>query len=279
MALAKQKKYLTDTETLKSNNAIHSKNLKNETLDNPKLTANSLSDDPMRNKIVVDYAPLIKFIGQKIAARLPSSVDVEDLFSAGIIGLMDAIDKYDPTRDNKFKTYAEFRIRGAMLDELRSQDWVPRSVRELNKRDEKTKRILEQKLGRSPTDSEMATHFEIPLEEYQTQISRTKVTMLCLEDLGGSISSDKKTLLDSLENPNVVNPFSSLKNKGMQDTLMKAVEELPEKHKLVMCLYYYEDLNLKEIARILDVTESRVSQLHTQAIQKMKAKIRYLLVE
>ena len=238
-----------------------------------------LTSDPMRNQIIMDYAPLIKYIAQKIAARLPSNIDLDDLFSAGVIGLMDAIDKYDPSRDNKFKTYAEFRVRGAMLDELRNQDWVPRSVRESNKKEDKAKLELEHKFGRPATEREVADFLEVPLEEYQERMGRTRVSMMSLEELGGTSSSDKKSLLECLENPNSKNPFMQLKNKGVRDIIIKTVEELPEKQKLVLSLYYYEDLNLKEIGRILDVTESRVSQLHTQAVQKMKLKLRHLLQE
>jgi RNA polymerase sigma factor for flagellar operon FliA len=236
-----------------------------------------LNNDPMRNQIIMDYAPLIKYIAQKIAARLPSNIDLDDLFSAGVIGLMDAIDKYDPSRDNKFKTYAEFRIRGAILDELRNQDWVPRSVRESNKREERARTELEHKLGRPASDREVAEHLQVPLDEYHERSGRTRVAMLSLEELGGSQAGEKKSLLECLENPNAKNPFTQLNVKGVREIIMKTVEELPEKQKLVLSLYYYEDLNLKEIGRILDVTESRVSQLHTQAVQKMRSKLKNLL--
>lgn len=235
------------------------------------------SVDPMRNQVIMDYAPLIRYIAQKIAARLPSNIDLDDLFSAGVIGLMDAIDKYDPSRDNKFKTYAEFRVRGAILDELRNQDWVPRSVREINKKEDRAKVELEHKLGRPATDRELAEHLEIPLAELHERNGRTRVSLLSLEELGGSSSGDKKSLLDCLENPNSHSPFSQLKNKGVKDLIMKTVDELPEKQKLVLSLYYYEDLNLKEIGKILEVTESRVSQLHTQAVQKMRLRLKSLL--
>ncbi len=238
-----------------------------------------LTNDPMRNQIIVDYAPLIKYIAQKLAARLPSNIDFDDLFSSGVIGLMDAIDKYDPSRDNKFKTYAEFRIRGAMLDELRSQDWVPRSVREVNKKEDKAKLELERKLGRPGSETEIAQQLDIPLSEYQERIGRTRVSLMSLDELGGVNSHDKKSLLECLENPSAKNPFTLLKNKGVRDIIVKTVEELPEKQKLVLSLYYYEDLNLKEIGKILDVTESRVSQLHTQAVLKMKLKLKHLLQE
>lgn len=237
----------------------------------------SQNDDPMRNQVIMDYAPLIKYISQKIAARLPSNIDLDDLFSAGVIGLMDAIDKYDPSRDNKFKTYAEFRIRGAILDELRNQDWVPRSVRESNKKEERARIALEQKLGRPASDREVADFLELSLDDYHERTGRTRVSLLSLEELGGAPNGERKSLLECLEHPNSKSPFTQLKSKGVKEIIMKSVEELPEKQKLVLSLYYYEDLNLKEIGRILDVTESRVSQLHTQAVQKMRAKLKSLL--
>ncbi len=238
-----------------------------------------LTNDPMRNQIIIDYASLIKFIAQRLAVRLPSNIDIDDLFSAGVIGLMDAIDKYEPTRDNRFKTYAEFRIRGAMLDELRSQDWVPRSVREINKQEDKARQEIESKLGRPATEGEVANRMDIPLQEYQEKMGRTKVSLLSIEELGGSEHNEKKDFLDCLENPRSVNPFTLLKNKSIKGIIVKTIEELPEKQKLVLSLYYYEELNLKEIGKILDVTESRVSQLHTQAMQKLKFKLKDLVEE
>jgi RNA polymerase sigma factor for flagellar operon FliA len=241
--------------------------------------AKPMNDDPMRNQIIMDYAPLIKYIAQKIAARLPSNIDIDDLFSAGVIGLMDAIDKYDPSRDNKFKTYAEFRIRGAILDELRSQDWVPRSVREVNKREDRARTELEHLYGRPPSEKEIAEFMQIPLDEYQERTGRTRVSLLSIEELGVTQNGDRKSLIDCLENTSTKNPFVNLKNKAVWDAIQKTVEELPEKQKLVLSLYYYEDLNLKEIGRILDVTESRVSQLHTQAVQKMRLRLKNSLIE
>jgi RNA polymerase sigma factor for flagellar operon FliA len=239
----------------------------------------TMDNDSMRNQIIMDYAPLIKYIAQKIAARLPSNIDLDDLFSAGVIGLMDAIDKYDPSRENKFKTYAEFRIRGAILDELRCQDWVPRSVREVNKKEERARAELEHIYGRPPTDKEVADFLQVPIEDFHERVGRTRVSMLSIEELGGTQNGDRKSLLDCLENTNSKNPFVHLKNKALKDVITKAVEELPEKQKLVLSLYYYEDLNLKEIGRILEVTESRVSQLHTQAVARVKHKLRNLIVD
>ncbi len=232
-------------------------------------------DGKLRDQLIMDYAPLIRFVAQRISARLPSNIETDDLISAGVIGLMDAIEKYDPARDNKFKTYAEFRIRGAILDELRSQDWVPRSVRDKAKKIEKTYALLEQKLGRSVTDSEISDQMGLKLEEYYDMIAKVKaVSLLSVDDLTASNQHDKRSLLESLENSNSRNPFSNLDNKNIRNLLMATIDDLPEKQKLVLSLYYYEELNLKEIGKILNVTESRVSQLHTQAIEKLKSKIK-----
>jgi RNA polymerase sigma factor for flagellar operon FliA len=237
-------------------------------------------DGKLRDQLIMDYAPLIRFVAQRIAARLPSNIDIDDLISAGVIGLMDAIEKYDPSRDNKFKTYAEFRIRGSILDELRSQDWVPRSVRDKAKKIEKTYAELEQKLGRAVSDEELSTALGIQLDEYYDMVSKVKaVTLLSIDELSGPNQQDRKSLLESLENTSSKNPFTQLKSKGIRDLLVKHIDELPEKQKLVLSLYYYEDLNLKEIGRILEVTESRVSQLHTQAVEKLRSKLKPILTD
>lgn len=237
-------------------------------------------DGKLRDQLIMDYAPLIRFVAQRIASRLPSNIDIDDLVSAGVIGLMDAIDKYDPSRDNKFKTYAEFRIRGAILDELRSQDWVPRSVRDKAKKIEKMYTELEQKLGRTVSDHEISDALGMSLDEYYETVSKVKaVTLLSIDELTGQNQHDRKSLIECLENPGSRNPFNQLKSKGVREMLMKNIDELPEKQRLVLSLYYFEELNLKEIGRILEVTESRVSQLHTQAVEKLRTKLKDVLID
>ncbi len=237
-------------------------------------------DGKLRDQLIMDYAPLIRFVAQRIAARLPSNIEIDDLISAGVIGLMDAIDKYDPSRDNKFKTYAEFRIRGAILDELRSQDWVPRSIRDKAKRIEKTYAELEQRFGRAVSDEELSDALGVSLDEYYEMVAKVKaVTLLSIDEVAGPNNHDRKSLLESLENSAAKNPFLQLKSKGIRDLLIKNIEDLPEKQKLVLSLYYYEDLNLKEIGKVLDVTESRVSQLHTQAVMRLRQKLKPLLTD
>lgn len=233
-------------------------------------------DKRTKEKLILEYAPLIKFIAQKIAVRLPSNIEFDDLVSSGVIGLMDAIDKYDPTRDNKFKTYAEFRIRGAILDELRAQDWVPRSVREKAKQLERAHVRLEQALGRLPTEDELTSELKISKEEYYELLNQVKsVSILSLDEAGSFNSSDRKSILSLLESCKIPSPITQLNLKAVKEVVTKAIESLPEKQRLVLSLYYYEDLNLKEIGEVLEVTESRVSQLHTQAILWLRRKLRH----
>ena len=232
-------------------------------------------DRRTKEKLILEYAPLIKFIAQKIAVRLPSNIEFDDLVSSGVIGLMDAIDKYDPSRDNKFKTYAEFRIRGAILDELRAQDWVPRSVREKAKQLERAHVRLEQRLGRVPTEEEITKELQMTRDEYFDLLNQVKsVSILSLDEAGSFNSSDRKSILSLLESCKIPSPLAQLNLKTVKDIVTRAIESLPEKQRLVLSLYYYEDLNLKEIGDVLDVTESRVSQLHTQALLWLRRKLK-----
>jgi RNA polymerase sigma factor for flagellar operon FliA len=227
-----------------------------------------------KDKLVLEYAPLIKFIAQKIAVRLPSNIELDDLISSGVIGLMDAIDKYDPTRDNKFKTYAEFRIRGAILDELRAQDWVPRSIRDKAKLLDKTMANLEADLGRIPTDEEVAKTLDVSIEEFHELLNQVRpVSLLSIDESQTFSNVDKKSILNILEGCKLNNPFNQLNIKSVKDIVTQAIEELPERQRLVLSLYYYEDLNLKEIGKVLRVTESRVSQLHAQAVSRLRNKL------
>jgi len=229
----------------------------------------------VKDEIIVEYAPLVKFIAQKIASRLPSNIELDDLISCGVIGLMDAITKFDPTRDNKFKTYAEFRIRGSILDELRAQDWVPRSIREKAKIVEKAYAKLEATFGRAATDEEMCKELKCNQEEFHDLLNKAKsVSLLNIDDSASFNRGDKRLIAGIMENSRSANPFSAVSYKNSRDKIKEGIKSLPEKQRLVLSLYYYEDLNLKGIGQVLDVTESRVSQLHTQAILKLRHKLK-----
>lgn len=241
-------------------------------------------DEPRRvtpeekDKLILEYSSLIKFIAQKIATRLPANIELDDLISSGVIGLMDAIDKWDPTRDNKFKTYAEFRIRGAILDELRAQDWVPRSIRDKAKLLDKTIVNLESELGRNPTEEEIAKALNVSVDEFHDLCNQVRpVSLLSIDEQQTFSNVDKKSILNILEGTKLNNPFNQLNMKTVKDLVTTAIEELPERQRLVLSLYYYEDLNLKEIGKVLRVTESRVSQLHAQAVARLRAKLQATL--
>jgi RNA polymerase sigma factor for flagellar operon FliA len=235
----------------------------------------STVDPKVKDEIIIEYAPLIKYIAQKIAARLPSNIELDDLISCGVIGLMDAIEKFDPTRDNKFKTYAEFRVRGAILDELRAQDWVPRSIREKAKLVERTYSKLEAELGRPATDEEMCQELSLSQDEFHDLLNKAKsISLLNIDDTAAFNKGDRKLMAGILEDSRSTNPFTAVSHKNLRDKIKEGIKGLPEKQRLVLSLYYYEDLNLKEIGQVLDVTESRVSQLHTQAILKLRGKLR-----
>lgn len=227
-----------------------------------------------KDRLIMEYAPLIKFIAQKIAIRLPSNIELDDLMSSGVIGLMDAIEKYDPTRDNKFKTYAEFRIRGSILDELRAQDWVPRSVRDKAKMLDRTTVQLESDLGRNATDEEIAEKLNMTMAEFHSLVNDVRpVSVLSIDDSTTYSNMDKKSIMNLLEGCKLNNPYTQLNIKSIKEVVTQSIEDLPERQRLVLSLYYYEDLNLKEIGKILRVTESRVSQLHAQAITRLRARL------
>ncbi|MGZ3746852.1 MAG: FliA/WhiG family RNA polymerase sigma factor [Pseudobdellovibrionaceae bacterium] len=227
-----------------------------------------------KDGLIKEYAPLIRFVAQKIAVRLPSNIELDDLISAGVIGLMDAIDKYDPSHDNKFKTYAEFRIRGAILDELRAQDWVPRSIRDKAKLLDRTMASLENDLGRAATEEEISKALNISVEEFHDLVNQVRpVSLLSIDNSQSFSNDDHNSILNLLEGSKLNNPFNQLNIKSIKLVVTQAIEDLPERQRLVLSLYYYEDLNLKEIGQILRVTESRVSQLHAQAVARLRVKL------
>lgn len=243
-----------------------------------KTKAFPVNHDLMRTKIILDYTPLIKFITGQIANRLPKNIDQNDLFSAGVIGLIDAVDKYDPSRDNKFKTYAEFRIRGAILDELRKQDWLPRSARESTKKERQAQNVLEQQLKRRPTQQETADFMNLSLDQYQTKKNQINVSLVSFEDLF-HCSEDDQINAEPQDKNWAQNPFTQLNNKRLQAVISKALCELPQKQRVVLEMYYYHDLSLKEIGQHMGITESRISQLHTDGIRRMRKKLKDVLTE
>jgi RNA polymerase sigma factor FliA len=227
----------------------------------------------LRDRLILTYAPLVKFVAGRVGASLPSHVDEQDLVSYGLLGLIGAIERFDPDREIKFETFAMARIRGAIIDELRSLDWVPRSVRTRARQIERAITVLERELMRAPTDEEIAKKLGITGEELEDslhEISRSSVA--ALDELWSpSGSGDQIALIDTIKDETEPDPEMSLERSEVREALAEAISSLPEREKLVVTLYYYEELTLREIGEVLGVTESRVSQLHTKAILRLKA--------
>ena len=239
---------LLETETITGVDALWDRYFRNKTVEN-------------RNKIAEYYLPLVKLVAGRIAMSLPSHVDKEDLLSSGFFGLIEAIDRFDAGRKNKFETYAGVRIRGAMLDYLRSKDWIPVTTRQKIRKYEKAVYELESELGRPAKDEEIAERLQIPIFELpEIERELNAATLVPFEEYTRSFD---------LESGDVT-PSDSMEFKELQNTLANAIDRLPEKERLVVSLYYYEELTLKEISLIMHLTEARISQLHTKAVFRLR---------
>ncbi|MGP1577430.1 MAG: RNA polymerase sigma factor WhiG [Treponema sp.] len=229
----------------------------------------------IREFFIVKYAPLVKYVAGKVAVGMPGNVEFDDLVGYGVFGLLDAIDRYDPEKNVKFNTYAVTRIRGAIFDELRSIDWVPRSVRQQSREIEETVASLEARLGRAATDIEIASELSITVEEFhQILLKISGTSVISLSDLRfGSDDSEQVSVVDSIEAPSSLNPDVIVEREEMKRIIIDAINELSDREKKVLIMYYYEDMTLKEIGKVLEVTESRVSQIHTSANGKLKRKL------
>ena len=240
-------------------------------LSQPPAKSNALRGD--RERIIQEFTHVIRSMAHRLAFRLPAYLDAEDLVSVGIIGLMDAMERYDPTREAKFKTYAEFRIRGAMLDEIRSMDWIPRSVHERIALLQKTYSELLNRHGRPPTDEEVAAELKMSLQELEEFLSRARgAIVVSLDDLAVQ-DQDGHKILGLLTDSSQPDPLASLVHGRERQVLCQAIQELAEKERLVLTLYYFEELTMKEIGQVLKVTESRVCQIHSKAIVHLKARL------
>jgi RNA polymerase sigma factor FliA len=229
----------------------------------------------LRDKFIRQYMPLVKYVAGKVSVGMPGSVDFDDLVGFGQFGLLDAINKYDPEKNVKFKTYAVTRIRGAIFDEMRQLDWVPRSVRQKSREIEDTITELESRLGRTASDAEIAKEMNLTEEEFlQTVMKVSGTSVLSLNDVWYSgDDSDHMSIGDSIESPSSMNPDVQVEREEIRKVIIQAINELPEKEKMVIVLYYHEDLTFKEIGQVLDVSESRISQLHTKANLRLRAKL------
>jgi RNA polymerase sigma factor for flagellar operon FliA len=223
-----------------------------------------------KEELIRSYLPLVRKVVHRLAGRLPSEVDIKEMINSGIIGLVDALEKYDPKHETNFATYAQFRIRGAILDSFRSQDWAPRSLRHKSHKLEQAYMLLEQKLGRPATEEEVAQDLNIPMEELQKVLGEVSgVVMLSFEELGFGHGEDRFQA-DEMMPTGSPDPLSNLLSGEKVSIVARALDRLPEKERLVISLYFYEELNLKEIGEILGVTESRASQIRSRALIRLK---------
>ena len=230
----------------------------------------------LRDRLILTYAPLVKYVAGRLGSGLPAHVEEGDLVSYGLLGLIGAIERFDPDRDIKFETYAIARIKGSIIDELRSMDWVPRSVRARARDIERAIAELEAKHTRAPTDEEISAKLGITEEEFQDsllEISRTSIAALDELWTSSAGGGDPVALIDTIEDTQAAEPQMAMAYTELREALGEAIARLPEREKLVVTLYYYEELTLREIGEVLGVTESRVSQLHTKAILRLKARL------
>ncbi len=233
------------------------------------MPANNLSSG---NELVKQYLPLVKRIAYHLMARLPASVEVDDLIQVGLIGLMDAVERFDGSQGAQFESYATQRIRGSMLDDLREADWLPRHIRQKSRQIESAIHRLEQRKGRPPSEQEISKEMGIELDEYQSMLGDVKGNqLLYYEDFSDDESSNflERYLIDDASDP-----LSLLEDDGFRQGLIEAIEDLPEREKNLMGMYYEQDMNLKEIGAVMGVSESRVCQLHSQAVARLRAKMK-----
>ncbi|UVA79462.1 RNA polymerase sigma70 [Pandoraea anapnoica] len=224
------------------------------------------------NDTLTQYAPLVRRLALQLMAKLPASVELEDLIQAGMLGLLDAANRYQETQGAQFETYASQRIRGAMLDELRELDWASRGIRKTAREIEKAVQRLEQRLGRGPSESEIAGEMSIGLTEYQQMLQDVHgCQLIYYEDFE---SADEEPFIDRICADPGADPLTMLLDEGLRGGVVDAIDRLPEREKLLMSLYYEQGLNLREIGAVLEVSESRVCQLHSQAISRLRATLR-----
>jgi RNA polymerase sigma factor for flagellar operon FliA len=233
------------------------------------------NDHVLRNEIIAEYLPYVNRIVNRIATHLPPTVEVDDLVNVGIIGLIQAIERYDPSRDNKFMTYAVFRIKGAVLSELRSRDFLGRTTRKKIRNLEKAYLKLEQQLGREAEDEEVAEEMDLDLDQFYQVKRMSSISFVSFEEIGITSREEKETLLNFLaSNEGGEDALSLTTIKEIKATLARHIENLPEKERLVVSMYYSDEMTMKEIGMALDITESRVSQIHSQAVIRLRSKLR-----
>ena len=241
----------------------------------------SQSGESDREQQLMDYLPLVKYIAGRVAIGLPKSVELDDLINAGVVGLIEAHNNFDPGKGVKFESYASMRIRGAILDELRAIDWAPRSTRAKSREVERTISALQNRLGRSPAEEEIAENLDMSLEDlYKLMDDLSSTTLLSLDEFTyGSDDNKQVALVDTLQSQDKSDALTDLERQEMRNLLVESIGLLTDQERLVIALYYYEELTLKEIGQVMELSESRVSQIHTKSVLSLRAKMRMRLMQ
>ncbi|MBN2144668.1 MAG: FliA/WhiG family RNA polymerase sigma factor [Candidatus Aureabacteria bacterium] len=229
----------------------------------------------IKNDLILHYLPVVRHNASRLALALPSHVNINDLISSGVVGLISSIEKFDPNAGFQFKSFASHRIQGAMLDELRNLDWIPRTIRSKSKKVQAAYNEAQQKHGRMPTDVEVAEYLGVSMEQFNELLEATKIISLFSFDarINPSLMEDSPLLSELIKDPRIASPSQEISREELKQLLIQAINELPKQEKTVLILYYYEELTLKEIGEVLGVTESRICQIHAKAIFKLKARV------
>ena len=227
----------------------------------------------IRDQLIIEYSQLVKYIAIRVSAGLPDEVEVDDLISVGILGLIKAVENFNPSMGVKFETFSGFRIKGAMLDELRQWDWIPRSARQKIKDISKAYQVLESKLGRTPYDKEVADYLGMTEEEFNIANSENGPVVFSLDKESFSNDGDGLSFEEKVKDERAEDPLIAMEKKELKSVIKEAINELKDKEKLIVALYHFEELNLKEIGKVLNISEGRVSQIHSKAVAKLKAKV------
>ncbi len=233
----------------------------------------------LRDHIITNYLPLVKMVSGRLLSGLPKHIRMDDLYSTGVMGLIKAVEKFDPSRKAKFKTYAQLVIKGAIIDEMRSLDWVPRSVHQRANQIESATQSLQQSLGREPLDEEIASHLDVSIEKYDELVLRVRPAIILSLDKAGEEDSSGVHISERIPDEKAKTSYEVAEKKEFGALLEEAIHKLPEQEKTVLVLYYYEDLMLREIGKIMGVTESRISQIHTKALIRLRARLRPFIKE
>lgn len=233
----------------------------------------------LRDHLITHYLPLVRIVSGRLLSGLPKHVRMDDLYSTGVMGLIKAVEKYDPSRKAKFKTYAQLIVKGAIIDEMRSLDWVPRSIHQKANQIEKATHHLQQKLGRDPTDIEVAKHLGVTIEKYDELVLRVRPAILLSLDKAAEEDQSGVHISERIPDNKAMTSYEVAEKKEFGALLEEAIYKLPEQEKTVLVLYYYENLMLREIGKIMGVTESRISQIHTKALIRLRTRLRPFIKE